>query len=487
MTRETPRLSEQDEAFDAVLTLPDPPIADQPAEDLEDLALGDDYALNPEYVEMVVDAADRNDEARLRELLDALHSADVADLMGFLTAEYREDVIKYLDSEVLAEVISELEDDLREEVLEATPSAALAKALESLDSDDAADVVDDLEDDKRAEVLAAMPEIERAAIESTLAYEEETAGRLMQREVVAAPQFWTVGQAIDHLRTEGADLPELFFDIYVVDPSYKPVGAVPVSHLLRAPRTSGLAEIMEAVTEVTAEMDQEEVAYIFNKYHLISAPVIDAGGRLVGQITVDDIVGVIREEAQEDILALAGVSDAGRDAGVGDIVRSRLPWLLLNLLTAAVSVSGVALFQEEIVRLVQLAVLMPIVSSLGGNAGTQTLAVAVRALGAKEMSAANAGRVIGRELTVGLINGLALAAVMGAAVFAIYHKPLLALTVSLALIVNTFIAALGGILAPLALEKMGRDPAVSSSIFVTFLTDFSGFFAVLLIATLLHA
>jgi len=486
MTRDTPRLT-LDDAHDDVLNIPAAPILEAPVEDLEDLALGDDYALNPEYVEMVIDAADRNDEARLRELLGALHAADVADLMGFLTAEYREDVIKYLDSEELAEVISELEDELREEVLEATSSATLAKALESLDSDDAADVIDDLEDDKRAEVLAAMPEMERAAIESTLAYEEESAGRLMQREVVAAPQFWTVGHTIDHLRAEGADLPELFFDIYVVDPSYKPVGAVPVSHLLRAKRESALTEIMEAVTEVTAEMDQEEVAYIFDKYHLISAPVIDAGGRLVGQITVDDIVGVIREEAGEDMLALAGVSDAGRDATVVDIVKTRLPWLMLNLLTATVSVSGVALFQDEIVRLVQLAVLMPIVSSLGGNAGTQTLAVAVRALGAKEMSAANAGRVIGRELAVGIFNGLALAVVMGVAVYFIYHKPLLALTVALALVVNTFTAALGGILAPLALEKMGRDPAVSSSIFVTFLTDFTGFFAVLLIAALLHA
>jgi magnesium transporter len=480
MTRDTPRLT-RDAALDDSLTMAAPEPVAIP-EDLEDLALGDDYALNPEYVEMVVDAADRGDFVRLRELLGALHAADVADLMGFLHADYREDVIEHLDPQVLAEVISELEDDLREEVLEATPSDTLAKALGELDSDDAADVVDDLEDDKRAEVLAAMPEIERAAIESTLAYEEESAGRLMQREVVAAPQFWTVGQTIDHLRGEGADLPELFFDIYVVDPAYKPVGAVPVSHLLRASRDKALTEIMEAVTEITVETDQEEAAYIFDKYHLISAPVIDAGGRLVGQITVDDIVGVIREEAQEDILALAGVSDAGRDASVSDTVRARLPWLVLNLFTAAVSVSGVAIFQAEIAKLVALAVLMPIVSSLGGNAGTQTLAVAVRALAAKEMSAANAGRIIGREVMVGLINGVVLASVMATLTFAFYHNPRLSLTVALALIVNIFTAALAGILAPLALERMGRDPAVSSSIFVTFLTDFTGFFAVLLIA-----
>ncbi len=482
MTRDTPRLT-LDDMHDDVLAIPAAPEA--PAEDLEDLALGDDYALNPEYVEMVIDAADRNDEARLRELLGALHAADVADLMGFLTAEYREDVIKYLDSEELAEVISELEDELREEVLEATSSATLAKALESLDSDDAADVIDDLEDDKRAEVLAAMPEMERAAIESTLAYEEETAGRLMQREVVAAPQFWTVGHTIDHLRAEGADLPELFFDIYVVDPSYKPVGAVPVSHLLRAKRESALTEIMEAVTEVPAEMDQEEVAYIFDKYHLISAPVIDVGGRLVGQITVDDIVGVIREETEEDILALAGVSDTGRDAGVFDIVGSRLPWLLVNTFTAAAAASVINLFQSEITRLVTLAVLMPVVASLGGNAATQTLAVAVRALAARELSSANAMRIVGREILVGMTNGTALAIVMAAAVFAWKHDWKLALTIALALMINLVVASFVGLLAPLTLEKLGRDPAVSSSVFVTFCTDFIGFLSFLGLASLI--
>jgi magnesium transporter len=242
---------------------------------------------------------------------------------------------------------------------------------------------------------------------------------------------------------------------------------------------------MEPATEIPVDMDQEEVAYIFNKYHLISAPVVDAGDRLVGQITVDDIVGVIQEESEEDILALAGVSDAGRDAGVLDIVKARLPWLVLNLFTEAVAVSSIAIFQGEVAKLVALAVLMPIVSAVGGNAGTQTLAVAVRALASRELNSANAKRIVWREVTVGLMNGLGLALVMGAVVFGIYHNWRLALTVGLALIANIFIAALGGILAPLALEKMGRDPAVSSSIFVTFLTDFTGFFAVLAIAALI--
>jgi len=458
-------------------------------EDLEDLALGDDYALNPEYVDMVIDAADSGDTERLRELVGALEPADVADLMGFLSSAYREEVIPLLDPEALGEIISEMDENLREEVLEATPSVTLARALEELDTDDAADVIDDLDETKRYQVLAAMGEVDRAAIETTLSYEDETAGRLMQREFLAAPEFWTAGNTIDHVREAGDALPELFFDVYVVDPTYKPVGAIPISLLLRSRRETRLADLMEAVTEIQVEMGQEEVAYIFDKYHLISAPVVDPGGRLVGQITVDDIVEVIREEAEADILALAGVSDAGRDATVIDIVRARLPWLMLNLVTATIAVSGVAVFQEEIAQLVALAILMPIVSSLGGNAGTQSLAVAVRALASKELTTANARRIVLREVSVGLVNGLCLALVMGSATYLIFgpeeQHGKLAIIVALALVTNIFTAAVGGILAPLALEKMGRDPAVSSSIFVTFLTDFTGFFAVLLIAALL--
>jgi magnesium transporter len=456
-----------------------------PAETLEDLALGEDYALNPHFVEMVVEAADRGDSARLKELVGALRPADVADLMGFLSADYREELIPLLAPDVLAEILSELEDNIREEVLEQLPPSALARALGDLESDDAADLVEDLEEDKRDAVLAELSDTDRAAIEGALSYDEESAGRLMQREVLAAPQFWTVGHTMDHVRETADDLPELFFDVYVVDPAYKPIGACPVSRLIKAPREAPLSSIMEPVTEISVDMDQEEVAYIFDKYHLVSAPVTDVGGRLVGQITVDDIVGVIQEEAEEDILALAGVSDAGRDAGVGDVVRARLPWLIANLATEAVAVLSIAMFQAEVAKVVALAVLMPIVSSVGGNAGTQTLAVAVRALASKELNQANAYRVIRREITVGLMNGLSLAIVMGLVTALIYHNPRLALTVGLALVSNMFTAALAGILAPLVLERMGRDPAVSSPILVTFLTDFMGFFAVLAIAAVI--
>jgi magnesium transporter len=457
------------------------------AEALEDFALRDDYALNPEFVDMVVDAADRGDTERLRELVGALRAEDVADLMGFLSADYREEIIPLLAADDLAEIISELDTNLREEVLEAVEPAVLARALEELDSDDAADVVDDMEDEQRDRVLAAMSEVDRAAIETTLAYEDETAGRLMQREVLAAPQFWTVGQTIDHIRGAGEEgLPEMFFDIYVVDPAFKAVGAVPLSRLLRSPRETALSEIMEEVTEIPVDMDQEEAAYIFDKYHLISAPVVEAGGRLVGQITVDDIVGVISEESHEDILALAGVSDdAGRDATIVDIARSRLPWLLVNTATAALAASVIQGFQGEIAKLVTLAVLMPIVASLGGNAGTQTLAVAVRALSSRELNAANAWRIISREMSVGLVNGLTLAAVMAGIVYLFFRDGFLALTIALALIVNLFVASVAGILAPLTLDRLGRDPAVSSSVFVTFVTDIVGFASFLGLAALI--
>ena len=469
---------------DETLEIPPVDIAED-VEDLEDLALRDDYALNPAYVEMVIDAADRGDSARLAVLIGALHPADVADLMGFLTADYREQVIPVLDPQALAEIISELEDNLREEVLVAVPSATLAKALGELDSDDAADVVDDLDKRKRAQVLAAMPQADRAAIETALAFEDETAGRLMQREVLAAPAFWTVGQTIDHVRASSDDLPELFFDIYVVDPAYHPVGAVPVSALLRADRDTALLAIMEAVIEITVDQDQEEVAYIFDKYHLISAPVVDDSGRLVGQITVDDIVGVIAEETEEDILALAGVSDAGRDASIWDIARSRLPWLMVNTVTAALAASVIQAFHAQIEKLVVLAVLMPVVASLGGNAGTQTLAVAVRALASRELNAANALRIVLREMSVGVMNGLALAALLAAAVYIWFRDPMLCLTLALALLINLFVASLAGILVPLALDRLGRDPAVSSSVFVTFVTDFVGFLSFLGLAALI--
>ncbi len=454
-------------------------------ENLEDLALRDDYALNPEYVDWVVDAADRDDQARLRELVAALHPADVADLMGFLSAAYRDAILPVIAPDALPDILSELDSTIREELLEDVSPDTLARVLHELDSDDAADVLDDLDEGRRGAVLAAMSDVDRAAIETSLAYDDETAGRLMQREVMAAPQFWTVAHALDHIRVAADDLPDLFFDVYVVDPAYRPVGAVALSTLLKARPEAELSQIMEPVTEITVRMDQEEVAYIFQKYHLISAPVTDAGGRLVGQITVDDIVGVIHEESEEDLLALAGVSDAGRDATVFEVTRSRFGWLVINVGTAIVAAGVISLFQKQIAILVSLAVLMPIVASMGGNAGTQTLTVAVRALAVRELNAANALRVVLRELSVGAINGVAFAVLMGLVTLLWFHQPGLSLVIGLAMVVNLMAAALAGILVPLTLHRMGYDPAVSSAVFVTTVTDVVGFFTFLGLATLI--
>jgi magnesium transporter len=450
---------------------------------LGEFALREDYALNPRFVAMVVDAADRGDLTRLRELVTAVSPPDVADLMGFLSAEHREDLVPLLPPEVLAEVLPELDDQIRDEVLERVAPATLATALGELDSDDAAAVVEDLDAGRRGAVLAAMSPTDRAAIETTLAYAEESAGRLMQREVLAAPQFWTVAQTLEHVRSAGEQLPELFFDVYVVSPAFKVLGGVPVSALLKARPDAVLGGLMEPVTEIDVGQDQEEVAYAFEKYHLVSAPVTDADGRLVGQITVDDIVNIIQEENQEDLLALAGVGEVGRDAGVFGIVRSRFPWLFVNLFTASIAVSVISAFQDSIAELVALAVLMPIVASIGGNAGTQALTVSVRALAMRELSAANAWRSVRREIVVGLINGVALACVLGAAAALLFQNPRLGGVIGVAVVLNLLIAALAGSLIPLALDRLGRDPAVASSVFVTMLTDLFGFLLFLGLAT----
>lgn len=455
-------------------------------EEIEDFALKDDYALNPHFISLVIDAADRGDGMRLRELLDALHPADIADLLGFLSEDYREEVIPWIPADDLAEILPELDEDIREEVIETLHTEDLAEVLQELDSDDAAAVFEDLEEDQQKAVLAAMPEAEREAMVTSMQFEEETAGRLMQREVVAAPQFWTVGHTIDHMRTNAEELPELFFDIYVTDPMHRPVGAVPVSLLMRSRRDMTLEALMEPITEIAVDQDQEEVAYIFEKYHLISAPVIDGSGRLIGQITVDDIVNIIQEENREDILALAGVSDVeGRDTGIVGMVKSRLPWLLINLVTAFASVTVISYFQHDIEKMVALAVLMPIVASIGGNFGTQALTVSVRALSARELTQANAMRTILREVMSGWLVGACVALGLAIVTLVFWHDVKLSGVIATAILINFTMAALAGTLIPMGASKLGMDPAGASPIFVTLVTDFFGFFSFLGLAAII--
>lgn len=460
---------------------PLPPVQD---DEIEHVALDEDYVLTPGFVEKVVDASDAGDGLKLRSLLEDLHPADVADLMGFLTSEHRAVVVLWLPPDLLADTLPELDDGIREEVLERVPHLTLAEALQELDSDDAAAVVEDLEDDQRERVLAAMPEVDRAAIESSLGYDEDSAGRLMQREVMAAPQFWNVGDTIDHIRKQGEELPELFFDIYVVDPLNKPVGGVAISRLLRAPRPTPLTEIMDPVNEITVDQDQEEVAYIFEKYHLISAPVTDAAGRLVGQITVDDIVNIIQEENREDILRLAGVSDEDRGSSVAEIVRGRVPWLAINLATAVLSAVVISWFRVTVEQIVALVILLPIVSAIGGNAGTQSMTVTVRALATRELNSSNAPRTFRREFVVGLANGLVLAPLIGGAAGLWFQDWQIGAVIAAAMVLNLLVAATVGMLTPLTLSRLKFDPAVSSAVFVTATTDFFGFLIFLGLATI---
>ncbi len=438
------------------------------------------------FIATIIGAAGDHDPISLRRLFLPLHPADAAAILGELPEETTRTIIKYLGEELDSEIFAELGDDTRELVFSIMPRAAIARAIEDLDSDDAVAFVEELDDDERAEVLAQTSDEVRATIEGALSFDEETAGRLMQREFVAAPEFWDVGRAIDHMRAVGEDLPDLFFEIYVVDPYFKPIGAVAVSQLLRAPRKTQLIDLMENLHVIVSPLtDQEEVALSFQKYHLISAPVVDENGRLNGMITADDIVQVLQDENEEDLLALAGVSDSSLDDNIISSMWARLPWLGVNLLTALTASMFVRNFSGLIEQIVALAILMPIVASIGGNAGTQTLAVVVRALAARELNANNAPKIIFRETSAGFLNGIIIALILAAMAGFIYHDKKIALTIGLAVMINFLAAGLAGIMVPLALKKLNQDPAVSSSVFVTFVTDCVGFVSFLSLASII--
>ncbi len=438
------------------------------------------------FIVKVIAAAGDHDPITLRKLLLPLHPADMAAVLRNIPEESARTIIKFIGEELDSEVYAELDEDTRELVLEVLPKAAVARAIEDLDTDDAVAFVEELDEDDRAGVLAEASDELRATIEGAMSFEEETAGRLMQREFVAAPEFWDVGRTIDHMRQVGEDLPDLFFEIYVVDPTFKPIGAIAVSRLMRAPRDTNLKDLTEKLhVIVSPETDQEDVALAFRKYHLISAPVVDAAGRLNGMITVDDIVQVLQEENEEDLLALAGVREASTTDSVVNSVQSRLPWLIFNLITALINSFVIGKFSGLIEQVVALAILMPIGSALGGNAGTQTLAVAVRALASRELTDKNSGKIIAREFFTGVLNGIAVAAVFGLVAYIWFRNPIISIAAAGGIMIDFIAAGLAGILIPLTLKKFGQDPAVSSSIFVTFVTDCVGFASFLTIAMVL--
>lgn len=429
-------------------------------------------------------AIEAGDQTAVRALTGDLNAPDLASLLELLDPDERVAVIEMLGTGFDPEVLSEVDEGVRDQLSEDLPNEVLAEAVSQLDTDDAAYVIEGLEEEDKQEVLAQISSSDRAALEKNLEYPEETAGRLMQTDFVAVPPYWTVGQVIDQMR-ETKDLPETFSDIFVVDPTYRVIGSVDLSRLLRSKREVGIEQLIDRERRVMlATADQEEMARQFERYDLKSAPVVDANNRLVGVVTVDDVVEVIQEEAEEDLRFLAGVGDESLADTVIETVRSRFRWLFINLGTAVLASLVIKQFDASIEQMVALAVLMPVVASIGGNAGTQTMAVAVRALATEQLGPVNAGRVILREASVGLINGCLFAIVLGLVVLAWFGTGKLGLVIAAAIVCNLLAAALAGILVPLLLNHFDYDPAVSSGVFVTAVTDMVGFSAFLGLATL---
>ncbi len=431
------------------------------------------------------EAIDAGAENWVRETLDAMHPADASDLLEQLSSERFEAVVDLLGGELPAEILIELRDEYREDAVEVMTDEAVVEALDELETDDATAVLEDLDEDRRERILEELEPQDRAVLEASFEFEEDTAGRLMQREFLAAPEFWSVGQTIDFARDNADELPTDFYEIYVVDPGNKPLGYVLLSQLLRTRHDINLADIMETFSsDIHVDLDQEEVAYQFQKYALASAPVKDHDGRLVGMITVDDMVQVIQEENTEDLLALANVSSADGSDTVWESVKARAPWLGINLITAFIASAIIAVFEGALDRLVQLAILMPVVAALAGNAGSQGLAVAVRAIAEREMEGKAGRRAIVRETLTGLVNGIIFAIGVGLVALFWFQDVKLSLVLGVAMLASFVWAGGSGILVPLTLKKMGADPAVASSVFVLTLTDTMAFFSFLGLATL---
>ncbi|MCW8843482.1 MAG: magnesium transporter [Rhodobacteraceae bacterium] len=438
------------------------------------------YVIDRKAIAAILYAVEIWDQEKLFELMEPLHPADIADILEQINAYDRRRLIELYDKEFDGEILSELKESLREEVIAALKPSVLADAVRDLESDDVVDLVEDLNEPQQEAILDVLEDSDRAAVETSLSYPEESAGRLMQRETAWAPEHWNVGQCIDYLRN-AEDLPEQFYHVILVDPKMKPVGNVTLGRIMGARREVMLRDIVEDLFKtIPATQDEEDVAYAFNQYHLISAPVVDESERLVGVITIDDAMAVLDDEHEEDILRLAGVSAEGSLSDkVLETAKQRLPWLAVNLVTAVIASLVIAQFADTIGQFVALAVLMPIVASMGGNAGTQSLTVAVRAIATKDLTGANVWRVIRREVLVGLGNGIAFALVMGGVGLIWFGSMTLAYVIAVAMVINLVVAGLAGTVVPVLLERIGVDPALASGTFVTTVTDVVGFFAFL--------
>ncbi|MEQ1902090.1 MAG: magnesium transporter [Devosia sp.] len=440
--------------------------------------------LNPLWVEKLRDLLKTDDTHELADLFSPLHAADVGDILEALDSEERLKLVQTLGDKFDFSALTEVDDSVRTELLEDLPSADVARGVAELDSDDAVYILEDFNFPEREEILAQLPAFERLSLKRSLDFPEDSAGRLMQTGFIAIPPFWTVGQTIDYLRTE-QDLPDEFYQIYVVEPGYTVLGTIPLDKFLRAKRGVRIEDLMNRqVLSVDATEDQEEAARDFERYDLVEVAVVDENKRLVGVLTIDDIVDVIHEEATEDMQRLAGVGDEELSDNVISTVRSRATWLVVNLFTAVLASLVIGLFDATIEQMVALAVLMPMVASMGGNAGTQTMTVTVRALAMRELDSRKIRRLVLREMLVGVANGFIFALLIGALTALRFFNPGLGLVIGLAMIVNMVAAGTAGILIPLTLSRLKIDPAVASSVFVTTVTDVVGFFGFLGFAAL---
>jgi len=443
----------------------------------------DDYALRNRVVSAAISAAEDGDRERLLEVFEPLHPADIADLLEQVDTEDRMKILQLAGDYIDGEILSEIAEDIRDEVVETLEPTVLADAVRELESDDVVDIMEDLGDAQQEAVLEALDVVDRIAVEQALAYPEFSAGRLMQREVVISPEHWSVGDAIDHMRAQ-SDLPEQFYHIVLVDPRHRPTSYVTLGRLMSSRREVPLKTITEdSFRTFDAVEDEGDVAYAFNQYHLITAPVVDEDGRLVGVILIDDAMAVLDEEHEEDVLRLGGVGDESLSNSTFEIVKRRFPWLGINLATAILASIVISIFEDVLQAVVALAVLMPIVASMGGNAGTQSMTVAVRALATRDLTGSNALRVVRREAMAGLLNGLIFAVVMGIVGVIWFGSPAIGFVISVAMVVNLMVAGLSGVLVPLALDKFGVDPALAAGTFVTTVTDVVGFFAFLGLAS----
>ncbi|PEQ12924.1 magnesium transporter [Novosphingobium sp. PC22D] len=462
-----------EELEDAVL-----PKADAPEDEAPEEVHDEENRLRPEFVRNVLDALYEEDEGKVYDLVEPLHPADVADLLELTDEEDRLALARAIRDLMGVEVIAELNDHVREALVEGLPPEVVAGIAEQLETDDAVAMIEDLDREDQRAILAELDPEDRVAIEAALAYPDESAGRLMSREFVAVPEHMTVGDLIDFLRTNRA-LPTDFFEVFIVDPMHRPIGTCLLSWILRVPRAIPLHDVMmRDQTLIPVGMDQEEVALRFQKYGLISAAVVDDAGRLVGQLTVDDIVHVISEEAGEDALLMSGAGEGDIHEPIRSAYYSRVRWLVANLGTALIASLIIAAFGAAIEKLVALAILMPVVASIGGNAGTQTMAVSVRAIAMNQLTRTNTRRILWREIRVALLNGGTVALLIGLAT-ALIFSPMLGAVIAVAVIINILTAGLAGVLVPVLFDRLEQDPAVASSVFVTMITDSMGFFAFL--------